>query len=55
MPGAIFIHASGFIGGHKTKEGALEMAIKVRVCVRACVMVDWRVGGDACVDGLVGA
>jgi uncharacterized UPF0160 family protein len=28
VPGAIFIHASGFIGGHKTKEGALEMAIK---------------------------
>ena len=26
-PGAIFIHASGFIGGHKTKEGALAMAI----------------------------
>lgn len=25
-PGAIFIHASGFIGGHKTFEGALKMA-----------------------------
>ena len=25
-PGAIFIHRSGFIGGHKTKEGALAMA-----------------------------
>ena len=24
--GAIFVHASGFIGGCKTKEGALEMA-----------------------------
>ena len=27
IPGGIFIHASGFIGGHKTKEGALAMAI----------------------------
>lgn len=26
--GAIFAHASGFIGGHKTKEGALAMAIR---------------------------
>ena len=24
----IFVHASGFIGGNKTKAGALEMAIK---------------------------
>lgn len=29
VPGAIFIHASGFIGGHQTKDGALAMAIKV--------------------------
>lgn len=27
--GAIFVHASGFIGGHKTKDGALSMAIQV--------------------------
>ncbi|PYH46607.1 MYG1 family protein [Aspergillus saccharolyticus JOP 1030-1] len=26
--GAVFVHASGFIGGHKTKEGALAMAIR---------------------------
>lgn len=26
IPGCIFAHASGFIGGNKTKEGALEMA-----------------------------
>jgi uncharacterized UPF0160 family protein len=26
--GAIFVHASGFIGGHKTREGALAMAIR---------------------------
>ncbi|CCG82808.1 UPF0160 protein c [Taphrina deformans PYCC 5710] len=28
VPGGIFIHASGFIGGHKTREGALELAKK---------------------------
>ncbi|KAJ9203865.1 hypothetical protein DTO164E3_2219 [Paecilomyces variotii] len=26
--GAVFVHASGFIGGHKTKEGALAMATR---------------------------
>ena len=26
QPGCIFIHASGFIGGHQTKEGALALA-----------------------------
>lgn len=26
IPGCIFVHASGFIGGNQTKEGALEMA-----------------------------
>lgn len=29
VDGAIFIHASGFIGGHATREGAIAMAIKV--------------------------
>ena len=28
VPGGVFIHASGFIGGNKTFEGALEMAKK---------------------------
>ena len=28
IPGCIFIHASGFIGGHANYEGALAMAIK---------------------------
>ena len=28
IPGAIFVHINGWIGGAKTKEGALEMAIK---------------------------
>jgi uncharacterized UPF0160 family protein len=28
IPDCIFVHASGFIGGNKTKEGALQMAIK---------------------------
>lgn len=27
-PGAVFVHASGFIGGHRTFEGALKMAQK---------------------------
>lgn len=26
IPGCIFVHASGFIGGHHTREGALSMA-----------------------------
>jgi uncharacterized UPF0160 family protein len=26
IEGCIFVHASGFIGGNKTKDGALEMA-----------------------------
>ncbi|KAB8268126.1 metal-dependent protein hydrolase [Aspergillus minisclerotigenes] len=26
--GAVFVHASGFIGGHKTKEGAFSMAVR---------------------------
>lgn len=28
LPGCIFVHASGFIGGHYTMEGALAMAQK---------------------------
>nr|XP_039248507.1 MYG1 exonuclease-like [Styela clava] len=28
IPDCIFVHASGFIGGNKTKEGALAMAVK---------------------------
>lgn len=28
IEGAIFVHAIRFIGGHKTREGALEMARK---------------------------
>ena len=26
IEGCVFVHSSGFIGGHKTKEGALGMA-----------------------------
>jgi len=26
IPGCIFVHATGFIGGNKTEEGVLEMA-----------------------------
>lgn len=28
IPGCIFVHASGFIGGNNTMDGALEMARK---------------------------
>jgi len=28
IPGCVFVHSSGFIGGNKTREGALEMAIR---------------------------
>lgn len=28
IPGCVFVHASGFIGGNETQEGALEMARK---------------------------
>eukprot|EP01042_Synura_sphagnicola_P004657 gene4657-5913_t len=28
VDGAVFVHASGFIGGHKTKEGCLRMAVQ---------------------------
>ncbi len=28
VPGCIFVHASGFIGGNRTFEGALQMAIR---------------------------
>ncbi|KAF9581986.1 hypothetical protein BGW38_000809 [Lunasporangiospora selenospora] len=28
IPNSIFVHMSGFIGGNKTREGALEMAVK---------------------------
>ena len=26
IPGCVFVHAAGFIGGNKTREGAIEMA-----------------------------
>merc|ERR1712029_915290 len=28
IEGCVFVHAAGFIGGHKNREGALQMAIK---------------------------
>lgn len=30
IPDCVFVHASGFIGGHQTKEGAIYMAKKVQ-------------------------
>lgn len=35
IPGGIFVHISGFIGGNKTKEGALQMAKKALGTVEA--------------------
>jgi len=26
IPGCVFVHATGFIGGHLTRDGALQMA-----------------------------
>ena len=34
IPGCIFVHANGFIGGNRSKEGALEMAQKTLLAVR---------------------
>ncbi len=28
VPGGVFVHANGFVGGHKTLEGAIEMAMR---------------------------
>ena len=28
IPGCVFVHANGFIGGNKTYDGALAMAVK---------------------------
>lgn len=46
VPGGIFIHASGFIGGHATKEGAIEMAVKVCTCCISvmCLRIPFVVG-----------
>lgn len=32
IDGCIFCHATGFIGGNKTREGALEMAVRSLEC-----------------------
>uniref|UniRef100_A0A8C9DRL5 MYG1 exonuclease n=1 Tax=Prolemur simus TaxID=1328070 RepID=A0A8C9DRL5_PROSS len=36
IPGCIFVHASGFIGGHHTREGALNMA-RATLAQRPCL------------------
>lgn len=28
IDGCVFVHASGFIGGNATREGAIQMAVK---------------------------
>ncbi len=40
-PGCIFVHASGFIGGHKTKEGAIKMALMVRILLYDSFLVNF--------------
>ncbi|XP_018597728.1 MYG1 exonuclease [Scleropages formosus] len=37
IPGCVFVHASGFIGGNRTKEGALEMARQTLQAAANCV------------------
>jgi uncharacterized UPF0160 family protein len=32
LPGCVFVHMNGFIGGNKTYEGALEMARTALKC-----------------------
>lgn len=36
IPGCIFVHAGGFIGGNRTKEGALEMARRTLQAAARC-------------------
>jgi uncharacterized UPF0160 family protein len=36
LPGCVFVHAAGFIGGHETKAGALELATKALRLLGAC-------------------
>jgi uncharacterized UPF0160 family protein len=31
IPGCIFVHASGFIGGHSNRDGALQLARQVSI------------------------
>lgn len=38
LEGCIFIHATGFIGGHHTKEGALHLAREVSLLLKLCRM-----------------
>jgi len=36
IPGCVFVHAAGFIGGHETKEGAMQLASKALTLLGAC-------------------
>lgn len=36
IPGGVFVHASGFVGGNKTKEGVLEMAVQTMKSANVC-------------------
>lgn len=36
IEGCVFVHAAGFIGGHQTKEGAVQLATKALIMLGAC-------------------
>jgi uncharacterized UPF0160 family protein len=36
IPGCIFVHMSGFIGGNRTRDGALHMAVKALQMAGKC-------------------
>ncbi|XP_028855186.1 MYG1 exonuclease [Denticeps clupeoides] len=52
IPGCIFVHASGFIGGNKTREGALEMARRtLQAAAKARAVPASPTGCRVCVGG----
>ena len=42
IPGCVFVHMSGFIGGNKTYEGALEMARAALKCWFNQIIHQWQ-------------
>lgn len=36
IDGCVFVHAAGFIGGHQTREGAMQLAAKALAVLGAC-------------------
>lgn len=52
IPGGIFIHASGFIGGHATREGAIKMAVQVMPVINI-LSLDRTCVEDYCSTGFI--